>query len=123
MGSIPEQRRWGTPKLAGLTRACTSKSRGRLPSKLAVMTEPELCVKWSSRKCLGGVIHLRQAVFPHLENADFLGASEAVLDRAKQAVLAVHIPLEIKHRVHHVLQRHGPGDAALLGDMADQEEW
>ena len=68
------------------------------------------------------VRHRHQAALGHLEHADLVGRAEAVLDRAQDAELVAAVALEVEHRVDHVLEHAGPGDLAVLGDVADQEQ-
>ncbi len=68
-----------------------------------------------------GVRHLGQAGALHLEDADFVGAAEAILVRAEDAEGVPALALEVQHRVHHVLQHPRPGDGALFGDVAHHE--
>ena len=68
------------------------------------------------------VRHLDQAALGHLEHADLVGGAEAVLDRAQDAELVAAVALEVEHRVDHVLEHARPGDLAVLGDVADQEQ-
>ena len=64
--------------------------------------------------------HGLQAAAGHLEDAEFAHRAEAVLDRPDHAVRVVALPFEVQHRVHHVLEHLGTGQAAVLGDVADQ---
>ena len=63
------------------------------------------------------VLYGRQAVLPHLEDAQLVRAAVAVLGRAQHPVGRVPLPGEDQHRVHHVLQQHGPRQPAILGDV------
>ena len=56
----------------------------------------------------GGVAHLAQAAFEHLEDADFVRGAETVLDAAQQAVGVVAVALELEHHVHDVSRIFGP---------------
>ena len=57
----------------------------------------------------------------HLEDADLVGRAEAVLHRAQDAELMAALAFEIEHRIDQMLDRLGPGDLAVLGDVADQD--
>ena len=73
-------------------------------------------------RALGGerrFLHLGEAGAGHLEEAEFLGASEAVLHGAHHAVRMVAIAFEGEHDVHEVLQQLGAREVAFLGDVAD----
>jgi hypothetical protein len=54
------------------------------------------------------------ALLAHLEDADFVGAAEAVLDRAQQAEGVKAFPLQLQHGVHHVLEHARAGDGPSL---------
>ena len=58
----------------------------------------------------------------HLEQAELVGGAEAVLDRPQQAQRVVAVALEGEHGVDDVLEHPGPGEAALLGDVADEHD-
>ena len=69
-----------------------------------------------------GVGDLDQAALPHLEDADLAGRAEAVLERAERAEGPLPLALEVKHAVDQVLEGAGPGQRALLGHVADQDQ-
>jgi hypothetical protein len=73
------------------------------------------------RKIADGFGHLAQAALGHREHAEFVDRAEAVLVRAQHAEAAAALALEVQHRVDHVLEHARAGDAAFLGDVADQE--
>ena len=56
----------------------------------------------------------------HLEQAELVGGAEAVLDGPQQAQGVVAVALEGEHGVDHVLEHPGPGEPAVLGDVADE---
>ena len=64
--------------------------------------------------------HALQAALGHREHADLVDGAEAVLDRTHQPEAGVGVALEIEHAVDDVLEHAGPGEAAVLGDVADQ---
>ena len=68
-----------------------------------------------------GVGHLLQAFVGHLEYADLVGGTVAILHRADDAVGLLALALEVEHRVHHVLQHLGACDTALLVDVTHQK--
>ncbi|HEX4634792.1 MAG TPA: ATPase domain-containing protein, partial [Rhizomicrobium sp.] len=63
-----------------------------------------------------------QALAGHLEDADLVGGAETVLDRAQHAEVMTPLTFEIEHRVDQMFDRLGPGNLAVLGDMADQQQ-
>ena len=71
---------------------------------------------------LGRVGDLAQAAAGHLEHADLVGRTEAVLHRAQDAELVRAFAFEREHRVDHVLDHARAGDLAVLGDVADQDD-
>ena len=66
--------------------------------------------------------HLGQPRPFHREHADLVGAAEAVLHRAQDAVLVAALALEAQHRVDHMLEHARAGDGAVLGDVADEHD-
>ena len=58
----------------------------------------------------------------HLEQAQLVGAPEAVLDRPQQPEGVVAVALERQHRVDDVLEDARPGQRAVLGDVADEHD-
>ena len=70
----------------------------------------------------GRVRDLGEAGAGHLEDADLVGRAEAVLDRAQDAELVAALALEVEHGVDHVLDHARPGDLAVLGDVADEDD-
>ena len=70
----------------------------------------------------GRVGDFLQPLRHHREHADLVRAAKAVLDRAQDAVLVAALPLERQHGIDHMFQHARPGDAAILGHMADQHE-
>ena len=65
-----------------------------------------------------GVLHLAQALARHLQQGQLGGGAEAVFLRPEHLEVAVLLPLQVEHRVHHVLQRLGARDHAVLRDVA-----
>jgi hypothetical protein len=57
----------------------------------------------------------------HLEDAQLRDRAEAVLDRAHDPVVLALLALEVEHGVDDVLERLRARQAAVLGDVADQE--
>ena len=60
-------------------------------------------------------------VLAHLEAADLVGRAEAVLGGPDHPEAGVPVALEGQHDVDQVLQQPGPGDRAVLGDVADDD--
>ena len=86
-----------------------------MPSSVTITQLPgtgSLC--WLKKMALGLLTPL------HGEHTDLVHGAKAVHDGAHQPELAVRIPFEIQHRVHHVFQHAGPGERALFGHMAHQ---
>jgi hypothetical protein len=67
-----------------------------------------------------GVAHAFQAALGHGEHANFVHRTEAVLDGADEAEVAVRVALEVQHRVHHVLQHARAGQRTFFGHVAHQ---
>ena len=71
---------------------------------------------------LGRVVHAPQAAVQHLEHPDFERRAETVLYAAQDAVDIVAVAFELQDNVDDVFQDLGPGDASVLGDVADDED-
>src|SRR5439155_646769 len=65
---------------------------------------------------------LAKATLGHLEDADLVRGSEAVLRRAQDAERVEALALEIEDRVDDVLEDARPRDRALLRDVANEED-
>ena len=65
---------------------------------------------------------LRQPAARHLKDANLIGGTKAVFHRAQDAELMTPLALKIKDGVHHMLHHARPGNLAVLGDMADQND-
>ena len=61
-----------------------------------------------------------QAALGHCKDAELVRRAEAVLDRAHQPKARMRVAFEVQHRVDDVLQNARPGEAAVLGHVADQ---
>ena len=105
--SIPVVARRGDPYPAGAHRARISTASGRVPSSAIVIAAPAL-VPRPTRGRSGSGPRPPHAVAAHLEHADLVGGSEAVLRRAQQPRRAEALTLEVDHRVDEVLERPGP---------------
>jgi hypothetical protein len=56
----------------------------------------------------------------HLEQADLVGGAKAVLETAKNSQAAIEITFEVENDIDRVLEQFGPGDASVLGHVADE---
>ena len=70
----------------------------------------------------GGILDLAEAGAGHFEDGQFGGGAEAVLDAPQDTVRAFVFAFELQDNIDDMLQNFGPGDAALLGDMADKDD-
>jgi hypothetical protein len=66
--------------------------------------------------------NLLQPAFRHREDADFIGAAEAVLDRAEDPVLVTALTFEAQHRIDHMFEHARAGDRPILGDVPDEHQ-
>ena len=105
-----------------LTSAWISCSSGRVPSMATVTTEPGADAPRSARNTADGLATSTMPLTLHLEDADLVGRTEAILGAAQQAVLVEALALEVEHGVDHVLEDLRAGDRAVLGDVADQKD-
>ena len=103
------------------TSACTSTSSGRVPSRVTMHHAAGRALALAGQEDGGRVGDFLQAVVGHREHAQFVDRAEAVLERAQHAEAAAAFALEIQHRIDHMLEHARAGDAAFLGDVADQE--
>jgi diguanylate cyclase (GGDEF)-like protein len=116
--------RRAAPMTLPAVRACTSSSSTRLPCMAAVRMDPlggpsgPCC---STKRLPGSVTSLRPAPVIS-KQADFVGAAEAVLDAADDAVAVEAVAFEIDDGVDDVLDDLGAGERAGLGDMADEDD-
>ena len=79
-------------------------------------------MRTSGEKKCGGVLDTDQALLCHLEKCKFAGGTEAVLRGAEHTERRGAVPLEIKHRIDHVLDDTGTGDRTVLRHMTDQND-
>ena len=75
----------------------------------------------SARNAPRRIGDLAEPALAHLEHAHLVGRPEAVLGRAQQAERRVPLALQVEHDVDQVLQRLRPGEAAVLGHVADED--
>ena len=73
-------------------------------------------------KQLAGVAHLPKTIVPHLIDAQFARAAEAVLDATKDAVKMVLVAFKLQDNVHDVLQNLWPCQRSFLIYMADEQD-
>ena len=66
-----------------------------------------------------GIRHATQPAIGHRKHAEFVDRAVAVLDRAHHAEGGMRVPLEIKHRVDHVLEDSRSRERPVLGHMTD----
>ena len=91
------------------------RARGRRPSR-----PPRAGGRPGSSPLASGTAD--QAALAHLEQAELVGGAVAVLHRPQQAQGVVAVALEAEHGVDEVLELAGPGEGAVLGDVADQHD-
>jgi hypothetical protein len=96
------------------TSAWTSTRSGRVPSTAG---RTATLRKEQRRR----VLDVAEATLLHLEDADLVGRTEAVLDGAEEPHAAVPVALEVEDRVDDVLEDARSRDRPLLGDVADQQ--
>ena len=70
----------------------------------------------------GRVADFGQSLPFHRKDPDLIHRTEAVLDRAQDAVLVAALPLESHDHVDHVFQHARASNAAILGHVADQHQ-
>ena len=121
LGSRPFAVRRALPNVAVLTSACTSTRIGRDPSIAHSTTEPGTPVGRSARNSADGFGTARSPERRHLEDAELADGAKSVLHRAHDAVRVMLLALEIEHGVDDVLEHLRPGEAAVLGDVADED--
>jgi len=69
-----------------------------------------------------GVLYFLQALFQHGKNAQLIDRAKAVLDASQRSVAAVAGAFQQDGAVDHVLQHLWAGEAAVLGDVANEEQ-
>ena len=52
---------------------------------------------------------------------NYTDVDDRIIKRANDAMRMVTFSLEVEHRVDDVLERFGSGEAAILGDVSDQQ--
>ena len=75
-----------------------------------------------AQKKSGRVVHHLHAALAHAKDQQFLIGAETVLEHAQQTEHLAAVPLQGDDRVHHVFQQAGPGQDAVLGHMAHQDQ-
>ena len=119
LGVAPRRRR---PAAIGTVSAWTSTSSGRWPSIAGTTTDPATAARRSARNSCDGSGTPASPALGHLEQAELVGRAEAVLDGPQQAQGVVALALERQHGVDDVLEHAGPGERAVLGDVADEHD-
>src|SRR3546814_5474923 len=82
-------------------------------TRCALVTGVQTCALPISRR----VGDLAQPLLAHREDADLVGAAEAVLDRAQDAILMTALAFEGQHRVDHMFEHARSRDRSVLRDM------
>ena len=106
---------------SGLVSACTSTNERAVPVERGHgdrAGDPRPPV---GEEEAAGVGHAAHAGAGHLEHAEVAGGPEAVLRCPQQPEMVVAVAFEAEHRVDHVLEHARPGQAALLGDVTDED--
>jgi hypothetical protein len=57
----------------------------------------------------------------HFEHTQLTHRAESILHRANDPMRMMTFSLEVEHRIDDVLERFGSGEAAILGDVSDQQ--
>ena len=111
----------GMPRGLGPTKACISRSKGLVPSRQGMTTEPEALSGLSSRKSARGVTHLFESRVFHFKDADLISGTVAVLHSPQDPESVRVVAFEIKDRVHEVLEHFGSCDGSVLGHVSDEK--
>ena len=64
--------------------------------------------------------HTFQSLLGHRKHTQLIGRAEAVFHRPYHAVIGMLVALEIKHRVHHMLEHARAGNRTIFGNMPHQ---
>ena len=114
--------RRGRPKLVRLVSACTTTSSGLLPSSVAVTTEPmESPWRWDRKSCEG--LSTSASPFSFISKMPTsLVEPKRFFTAPQQPVGAEGLALEVEDGIHDMLQHARPGDGAVLGDVAGDED-
>ena len=118
--SSPDVVRRGRSAVAGVTSAWISASIGRRPSRATADAGAGHRLVVPGDEQPGRVGDRDDAVAGEVEAADLVDRAEAVLDRPDHPQPGAALALEVQHHVDEVLEHPGAGDAAVLGDVADQ---
>ena len=121
--STPCAERRGDGERPGATsRPAPRPAAGGAPRSSGTTTEPGTPGRRSARNSAAGSGTPAEPGVGHLEQAELVGGAEAVLHRPQQAQGVVAVALEGQHGVDHVLEHPGPGQRAVLGDVADEHD-
>ena len=97
--------------------------RGRLPSSSAAATAPGAGTPpRRPRKAPTGSATSRRPACGHLQDGDLVGGAVAVLERTQEPQAAVALAVEREDRVDEMLECPRPGEAAVLGDLPDEQD-
>ena len=118
---VAERRGVGVADGMSATRACTSTSIGRAPSRIGATTDPGVPARWPERNSADGSGTSASPDVGHLEEADLLRRPEPVLERVQVAERMVAVAGERQHGVDDVLERARPGQVPVLRDVTDEE--
>ena len=75
------------------------------------------------QKQLARVGDLTQPAFAHAKHAEFVSRAEAIFYRAQHPVRVMPITFEMQHSVHKMFEDTRAGQCAVLGHMADKDQW
>ena len=119
--SRPTATRRGLDSGDASTSACTSTSSGRVPSRVTITQLPGCGALAPDRKIADGFGTSRRPLSPIANTPSSLTAPKRFLNARSTRKRDAGLALEIQHRIDHVLEHARAGDAAFLGDVADQE--
>ena len=120
--STPEVVRRGRSAAVWVTSACTSLSSGRRPSMATATQVPGTGPVAGVEEQPGRVGDRHDALGGEVEAAHLVDRPVAVLHRAQHPQPGGALALEVEHHVDEVLEHPGAGDAAVLGDVADDHQ-
>ena len=110
------------PPALGPSSACTSTSSGRRPCRTGTTTLPGIPAIRSPSSMGPGSGTARSPSSRISKMPDLAGGAEAVLDRGQDAQRMVPVAVKGQDGVDQVLDGPGPGQVAVLGDVADQDD-
>ncbi len=119
--SSPDVVRRGRSAAVRVTSAWTSASNGRRPSMVTATQVPGTCCWWFSTNRPVGSVTAEMPSWDEVEAADLVDGAEPVLHGPDHPEARVAVALEVQYDVDDVLEHAGPGDRAVLGDVADED--